>query len=70
MDARELRIGNYVNMHGSNDETFCEKGQPRFLSIITGLNNSGIFWEVIGHHHEYYHTSIEPIPLTDRDWET
>ena len=67
MEAKDLRIGNLVNSHGGGDINFCEKGQPRHLSVITSLGDSIISWRSIDEPPNYTHSSIEPIPLTE-EW--
>jgi hypothetical protein len=64
IQANELRVGNYVNAHGGNDNTFCNKKQPRFLSKITGLSEGCISYDAIVDMPNYYHTSFEPIIIT------
>jgi len=65
MKAEELRIGNYVNMHGGNDATFWYEGQPRFLAKISSIGASMIGYTNIEKAPNYCHTTYEPIPLTE-----
>ena len=64
----ELRIGNYINIHGGGDDTFYKPNQPRYLAVVTALDRTGfINWNILDKMPVYLHKSSEPILITV-DW--
>lgn len=67
LKIEELRIGNYVNIHGGGDNTFCKPDQPRFLGEITSLSKGHIGYDSLDPMPKYCHSSCESIPI-DKEW--